>query len=46
MIIDDDKDISNLFKIFLEFDGYIIDAYTNPIEGIQNFRKKLRFNYT
>ena len=39
MIIDDDKDISNLFKIFLEFNGYIIDAYTNPIEGIQNFRK-------
>ena len=39
MIIDDDKDITNLFKIFLECNGYNIDAYTNPIEGIQNFRK-------
>ena len=39
MIIDDDKDITNLFKIFLECNGYNIDAYTNPIEGIQNLRK-------
>jgi DNA-binding response OmpR family regulator len=39
MIIDDDKDISNLFKIFLECNGYIVDAYTNPIESLNNFRK-------
>ena len=39
MIIDDDVDITNLFKIFLECNGYNIDAYTNPIEGVQNFRK-------
>ena len=39
MIIDDDIDITNLFKIFLECNGYNIDAYTNPIEGIQNIRK-------
>ena len=39
MIIDDDKDISNLFKIFLEYNGYNIDAYTNPVEGIQKIRK-------
>jgi DNA-binding response OmpR family regulator len=39
MIIDDDKDITNLFTIFLEYNGYIVDAYTNPIEGFNNFRK-------
>jgi DNA-binding response OmpR family regulator len=40
MIIDDDKDITNLFKIFLECNGYSIDAYTNPLEAFNNFRKK------
>jgi DNA-binding response OmpR family regulator len=39
MIIDDDVDINNLFKIFLEYNGYNIDAYTNPVEGIQKIRK-------
>ena len=39
MIIDDDKDITNLFSIFLEYNGYIINAYTNPLEAFNNFRK-------
>jgi DNA-binding response OmpR family regulator len=39
MIIDDDKDITNLFSIFLEYNGYIVDAYTNPLEAFHNFRK-------
>src|SRR5688500_9528296 len=39
LIIDDDKDITNLFAIFLEYNGYIVDAYTNPIEAFNNFRK-------
>jgi DNA-binding response OmpR family regulator len=39
MIIDDDKDITSLFAIFLEYYGYIVDVYTNPIEGFNNFRK-------
>ena len=39
MIIDDDKDITNLFKIFLECNDYNVDAYTSPIDGIQNFRR-------
>jgi DNA-binding response OmpR family regulator len=39
MIIDDDKDITNLFAIFLEYNGYNVDAYTNPVEGFNNFRK-------
>jgi len=39
MIIDDNKDITNLFKIFLECNGYSIDVYTNPLEAFNNFRK-------
>jgi DNA-binding response OmpR family regulator len=39
LIIDDDKDITNLFSIFLEYNGYSVDAYTNPVEAFHNFRK-------
>ena len=27
LIIDDDEDINNLFKLFLEYDGYKVDAF-------------------
>ena len=39
MIIDDEIDITNLFSIFLESNGYIVNAYTNPLEAFHNFRK-------
>jgi DNA-binding response OmpR family regulator len=39
LIIDDDKDITNLFSIFLEYNGYSVDAYTNPMEVLNIFRK-------
>ncbi len=39
IIIDDDEDINNLFKIFLEYNGYIVNAYTNPLEAINKFRQ-------
>src|SRR5687768_15463677 len=39
MIIDDDVDITNLFSIFLEHNGYSVDAYTNAVEAINNFRQ-------
>ena len=39
MIIDDDVDITNLFSIFLEYNGYIVNAYTNHLEAFHNFRK-------
>jgi two-component system response regulator ChvI len=39
IVIDDDKDITNLFAIFLEYNGYIIDAYTNPVQAFHNFSK-------
>ena len=39
MIIDDNKDITNLFSIFLEYNGYIVNAYNNPVEAFNNFSK-------
>ena len=39
LIIDDDKDITNLFSLFLEYNGYSVDAYINPVEAFNNFRK-------
>ncbi|HZL24806.1 MAG TPA: response regulator [Nitrososphaeraceae archaeon] len=39
MIIDDDTDITNLFKIHLESNGYNVNAYTYPVEAFNNFRK-------
>jgi len=38
MIIDDDKDITDLFSIYLEYNGYIVNAYTNPVEAFNNFK--------
>ena len=40
IIVDDDYDIANLFKIFLESNGYDVDAYSNPIDALNNFRKQ------
>ena len=39
MIIDDDVDIINLFSLFLEHNGYIVNAYINPVEALNNFTK-------
>ena len=39
MIIDDDKDITDLFAIYLENNGYIVNAYINSLEAINNFSK-------
>jgi DNA-binding response OmpR family regulator len=42
LIIDDDTDVSNLFKIYLEKSGeYQIDAYTDPVDALYYFKKGL-----
>jgi DNA-binding response OmpR family regulator len=41
LIIDDDEDITNLFKTFLEYDGYKVDAFTDPIDALYSFRKNV-----
>ena len=38
MIIDDD--MANLFKVFLECNDHDVDAYTNSIDALNNFRKQ------
>lgn len=39
LIIDDDLDITNLFKTFLECNGYIVEAFTDPVNALIEFRK-------
>jgi DNA-binding response OmpR family regulator len=39
LIVDDDEDITNLFQTFLEYDGYKVDAFTDPIDALYSFRK-------
>ena len=39
LIIDDDRDINNLFKIYLEHDDFQVDSYTNPIDALYYFKK-------
>ena len=39
LIVDDDEDLTNLFETFLEYDGYQVDAFTDPIDALYSFRK-------
>jgi DNA-binding response OmpR family regulator len=39
LIIDDDKDINNLFKLYLEHDDFQVDSYTNPVDALYYFKK-------
>ena len=39
LIVDDDEDLTNLFQTFLEYDGYKVDAFTDPIDALNSFKK-------
>ena len=39
LIVDDDEDFIDLFKTFLEYDGYKVVAFTDPIDALYYFRK-------
>ena len=39
LIVDDDEDLTNLYETFLKFDGYKVDAFTDPIDALSSFRK-------
>jgi DNA-binding response OmpR family regulator len=39
LIIDDDPDINNLFKIYLEHDDFQVDSYTDPVDALYYFKK-------
>ena len=39
LIVDDDEDLTNLFQTFLEYDGYKVDAFIDPIDALNSFKK-------
>ena len=36
--MDDDADIVSTFKLILEINGFEVDAYTNPLSALSNFK--------
>lgn len=41
LIIDDDEDINNLFKVYLERNGFKVDAYTDSLDALCHFKKDI-----
>ena len=41
LIVDDDEDLTNLFKTFLEYNGYKVNTFTDPIDAFYSFRRIL-----
>ena len=39
LIVDDDEDLTNLYETFLKFDGYKVDAFTDPVDALSSFKK-------
>jgi DNA-binding response OmpR family regulator len=39
LIVDDDEDLTSLYETFLKFDGYKVDAFTDPIDALFFFKK-------
>ena len=39
LIVDDDEDLVNLYETFLKYDGYKVDAFTDPLYALSSFRK-------
>ena len=39
LLIDDDEDINNLFKGYLERNDYKVDAYMDPLDALYHFKK-------
>ena len=39
LIIDDDPDINNLFKVYLEHDDFQVDSYTDLVNALYYFKK-------
>src|SRR5918992_6201397 len=41
LIVDDDEDLTTLYETFLKYDGYRVDAFTDPIDALYSFRKNI-----
>ena len=39
LIVDDDEDLTNLYETFLKYDGYVVDAFTDPLNALYSFKK-------
>ena len=38
LIVDDDPDVSSIFSIGLEDEGFVVDTYNDPLEALSNFK--------
>jgi CheY-like chemotaxis protein len=38
LIVDDDPDITNLYKLSLERDGFVVDAFNDPLLALSNYK--------
>ena len=38
LLVDDESDVISVFKMILEMNGYEVDAYTNPMTALENFK--------
>ena len=38
LIVDDDPDIANLYKLSLENDGFVVDAFNDPLLALSNYK--------
>jgi two-component system, OmpR family, response regulator ChvI len=38
LLVDDDADIISTFKMILEMNGFEVDAYTNPLSALSDFK--------
>jgi|SRR5215203_618960 len=39
LIVDDDEDFTSLYETFLKYDGYKVDAFTDPVDALDSFKK-------
>jgi two-component system, OmpR family, response regulator ChvI len=39
LIVDDEPDITSVFKMILEMNGFEVDAYNNPLLALSNFKQ-------
>jgi DNA-binding NtrC family response regulator len=38
LLVDDEADVTSLFKMVLEMNGFEVDAYTDPAAALSNFK--------
>ena len=41
LIVDDDLDLTSMFKMVLELNGFEVDAYNDPLLALRHFKANL-----